>query len=206
MFDPYDAWLAIPRNQRPPTYYQLLGIAATETDRRVIEEAAIRRISQIRIYQGGPYERECIRLLNEIAAAETTLLHPARRQAYNAQLTQTAAEERNGRHGAAAPRQRPIVRFPALERRFAFPASPVAADGSPFENLGEPEPVIEFQPPPCIVSSRATEDPGLLFRFDEGRRRYRRRWRNHCYGPDAFVVIYLGCLILAGLLGFWLGG
>ena len=43
MFDPYHKWLAIAKDQRPPTYYQLLGISPHEADPEVIEEAAIRR-------------------------------------------------------------------------------------------------------------------------------------------------------------------
>ena len=38
MFDPYHKWLGIPKDQRPPTHYQLLGISPTEQDREVIEE------------------------------------------------------------------------------------------------------------------------------------------------------------------------
>ena len=43
MFDCYHRWLAIPSDQRPPTYYQLLGISPNETDPEVIDEAALRR-------------------------------------------------------------------------------------------------------------------------------------------------------------------
>jgi hypothetical protein len=86
MFDPYHKWLGIPRDQRPPTYYQLLGISADEEDPEVIEEAAIRQTAHLRTYQNGPQAHECVRLLNEIAQARTTLLSPARRQAYDARL------------------------------------------------------------------------------------------------------------------------
>ena len=78
MFDPYHKWLAIPPDQRPPTYYQLLGIAPGERDREVIEEAAIRQTSHVRTYQTSPQAQECTCLLNEIAQARATLLHPAR--------------------------------------------------------------------------------------------------------------------------------
>ena len=43
MFDPYHKWLGIPKDQRPPTFYQLLGITPGEEDVEVIEEAAIRQ-------------------------------------------------------------------------------------------------------------------------------------------------------------------
>ena len=52
MFDPYHKWLGIPKDQRPPTHYQLLGISPTEQDREVIEEAAIK--SQVDAGLSGP--------------------------------------------------------------------------------------------------------------------------------------------------------
>jgi len=52
-FDPYHKWLGIPKNLRPPTYYQLLGLSNLERDPEVIEEAAIRQSSHLRSYQLG---------------------------------------------------------------------------------------------------------------------------------------------------------
>jgi hypothetical protein len=86
MFDPYHKWLGIPKDQRPPTFYQLLGIAIDEQDLEVIEEAAIRQTAHVRGYQIGPHAAECTRLLNEIAQARQTLLNPAKRKEYDAKL------------------------------------------------------------------------------------------------------------------------
>lgn len=86
MFDPYHKWLGIPRGQRPPTHYQLLGVSSEEEDPEVIEEAAIRQAAHVRTYQSGPHATECTRLLNEIARARATLLNPARRREYDAGL------------------------------------------------------------------------------------------------------------------------
>src|SRR6266513_2126593 len=91
MFDPYHKWLGIPLDQRPPTYYQLLGIAPEEQDLEVIEEAAIRQTTHVRTYQIGPHGEHCTRLLNEIAQAKTTLLNSAKRKAYDAQLAKKHA-------------------------------------------------------------------------------------------------------------------
>jgi hypothetical protein len=91
MIDPYHKWLGISPDQQPPTHYQLLGIAPTETDPEVIEEAAIRQASHVRTYQTGPHAQECTRLLNEIAAARHTLLDPARRKTYDARLRRSPA-------------------------------------------------------------------------------------------------------------------
>src|SRR5436190_24287039 len=76
MFDPYHRWLGIPRDQRPPTYYQLLGIAADETDAEVIQEAALRQTSHVRLYQTGPYAAQATTILNEIGQARAVLLNP----------------------------------------------------------------------------------------------------------------------------------
>jgi WD40 repeat protein len=86
MFDPYHKWLGIPKDQRPPTYYQLLGLARGEDDAEVIEEAVIRQASYLRTYQIGPHAEDCTRLLNEVAEARTVLLNPAKRKEYDARL------------------------------------------------------------------------------------------------------------------------
>ncbi|MCI0381043.1 MAG: WD40 repeat domain-containing protein, partial [Gemmataceae bacterium] len=99
MFDPYHRWLGIPKDHRPPTLYQLLGIAANESDKEVIEEAAIRQTTHLRAYQIGPHAQDCTRILNEVALARTTLLNPAKRKEYDALLAQRAAQ---GAHQVAA--------------------------------------------------------------------------------------------------------
>lgn len=87
-FDPYHRWLAIPPGQRPPTYYQLLGITPTETDVEVIEEAALRQTSHVRLYQTGPYAQQAARLLNELGQARATLLNAEKRRDYDARIAQ----------------------------------------------------------------------------------------------------------------------
>ncbi|MCI0685501.1 MAG: hypothetical protein L0Y71_25650 [Gemmataceae bacterium] len=79
MFDPYHKWLGIAKEEQPPTHYRLLGINANETDRDVIEEAAIRQTTHVRTNQIGPHAA-CTRLLNEIADARSTLLDPVKRR------------------------------------------------------------------------------------------------------------------------------
>jgi hypothetical protein len=105
MFDPYHKWLGIPKAFRPPTHYQLLGIAADEEDREVIEEAAIRQTTHVRAYQIGPHADDCTRLLNEIAQARATLLHPSKRKEYDDAL----ARQANVRQATAVPlRESPV--------------------------------------------------------------------------------------------------
>src|ERR1043166_3590562 len=84
MFDPYHLWLGIPPGRRPPTHYQLLGIASTETDDEVIKEAALRQTSHVRNYQTGAHAEECTRILNEIGQARAVLLNRESRQQYDA--------------------------------------------------------------------------------------------------------------------------
>src|SRR5262245_14703378 len=93
MFDPYHKWLGIPKDQRPPTHYQLLGIAFGETDVEVIDEAAVRQTTHVRAYQIGPRAQECTKLLNEIAQAKTTLINPAKRKAYDEHLANSKASQ-----------------------------------------------------------------------------------------------------------------
>jgi WD40 repeat protein len=126
MFDPYHKWLGIPKEQRPATYYQLLGISPSETDRDVIEEAAIRQTTHLRAYQIGPHAQECTRLLNEIAQARTTLLNPGLRREYDARLAPLATVAVPARADDAVTAQPPR------------PAATTFADE--FTDLDEPRP------------------------------------------------------------------
>src|SRR5262245_7602380 len=87
MFDPYHKWLGIPKDRRPPTYYQLLGISPAEQDVEVIDGAAIRQTAYIRTFQVGPYAAACTQILNEIAQARITLINPAKRKVYDASIS-----------------------------------------------------------------------------------------------------------------------
>ncbi len=86
MFDPYHKWLGIPKDRRPPTYYDLLGITPTEDDVEVIDSAALRQIAHVRTFQSGPHGQDCARLLNELAVARRTLTSPDRRTKYDAKI------------------------------------------------------------------------------------------------------------------------
>jgi hypothetical protein len=86
MFDPYRKWLGIPEESRPPTHYQLLGIAPGEQDPEVIDAAAQRQSAFVRTFQEGEHAEEATRILGEIAEACAVLLDPERRAAYDRQL------------------------------------------------------------------------------------------------------------------------
>ncbi len=119
MFDPYHKWLGIPKEQRPPTFYQLLGISPRETDHDVIEEAAIRQTTHLRAYQMGAHAQDCTRLLNEVAQARTTLLNPELRRDYDARLAPAATAAAPAHAADAVTAQAPRVAAPAFHEEFA---------------------------------------------------------------------------------------
>ena len=86
MFDPYEKWLGIPKDQRPVTYYRLLGISPEETDAAIIAKAAQRRAAQLKAHQEGAQAQIHSRVSKEIAQAKATLLDSARRQRYDSVL------------------------------------------------------------------------------------------------------------------------
>ena len=79
-FDPYETWLGIPADRRPPTYYDLLGLAArTSPTRRRSSKAALRRMSKVRQHQIGPHSDLSQEILAELARARLILMDPDRR-------------------------------------------------------------------------------------------------------------------------------
>src|SRR5436190_6764742 len=95
-FDPYHKWLGIPKHQRPPTYYQLLGLSQGESDREVIEEAAVRQSTHLRAYQIGTHADLCTKLLNEIGRAQQVLLNPQKKREYDDRLAEKARRNVSG--------------------------------------------------------------------------------------------------------------
>jgi len=120
MFDPYHKWMGIAKGQRPPTHYQLLGIAPTESNPEVIKEAALRQTAQVRVFQTGPHGELCTRVLNEIAQARAVLLNPKLRREYDQRI-------------AAPP---PQIEMPALPEALAAPAPPAPVRRLPAINIG----------------------------------------------------------------------
>src|SRR5262245_40950274 len=151
MFDPYHKWLGIPKDQRPPTYYQLLGIAPGESDAEVIDEAAVRQTTHVRAYQIGPHAAVCTKLLNEIAQAKLTLLNPAKRKAYDEQLPKSKATHIT----AQLPMATAVTSAPAASA-FSFdePEPPIAAP-RPRRNLDIAKPAPSKSPLIWIVAGAA---------------------------------------------------
>ena len=97
MFDPYQTWLGVRCDEQPPTHYQLLDIKPSEADARTVEEAANRQAKRLQKYRDGEHAKVCARLLKEVAEARAVLLDPAKRKAYDAQLSgkSTAVKPKN---------------------------------------------------------------------------------------------------------------
>jgi hypothetical protein len=92
VFDPYEKWLGIPRDRRPVSYYQLLGIDPAETDPDVIQDATDRQADLVRTHQDGEHAEWCARILKEIAQAGATLYNPDKRNQYDAQQRKAAGK------------------------------------------------------------------------------------------------------------------
>ena len=95
-FDPYHKWLGIPPDEQPPNHYRLLGIRDLEADPDVIQAAADQRMAHLRTYQTGRYADWSQRLLNEVAAAKICLLSPAKKAAYDQQLSDLRTKSGSG--------------------------------------------------------------------------------------------------------------
>ena len=116
-FDPYHKWLGIPRDQRPVTHYQLLGISPGETDVEVIEDAATRQSTHVRTYQLGPHADICQRGLNEIAQARRTLLDAQKRKEYDATLPKAAKPKPASPRPRSAPVEIEVEPAPTATRK-----------------------------------------------------------------------------------------
>ena|SRR5271157_2582711 len=89
-FDPYETWLGIPPDRRPPTHYDLLGLAPYESDPATIDQAALRRMSKVRQHQIGPHSDQSQEILSELARARLILMDPDRRTDYDAKCEPAA--------------------------------------------------------------------------------------------------------------------
>lgn len=86
MFDPYEKWLGIPKDQRPVDYFQLLGLDPAEKNAEAIRAAAQKRFALVSRHKEGSHAQACGRLLKEIQQAHITLVTPGKRKTYEEQL------------------------------------------------------------------------------------------------------------------------
>ena len=86
-FDAYHLWLGIPPSEQPPDHYRLLGVSFLEDNPDVIANAADQRMAHVRTFQSGKHSERSQTLLNELSAARICLLNPAKKTAYDAELS-----------------------------------------------------------------------------------------------------------------------
>ena len=153
-FDPYETWLGIPADRRPPTYYDLLGLAPYESDPATIEQAALRRMGKVRQHQIGPHSDLSQEILAELARARLILMDPDRRADYDAKL-RARGESRPGPWAAPAkvgngdaPRHRPGPRR-GCPRRLRLPRPHRASRRRPVQ------PVLRLERRARLVEKRA---------------------------------------------------
>ena len=123
-FDPYHAWLGIPKWDRPANAYRLLGIEVFEENRSVIEAAANRQMSYLQeLSSGDEHIEEAQKLLGQISKARVVLLNPEKKVAYDKklsdQLDSLAAANADGSQITKKPTQSSATITPAKkEKRF----------------------------------------------------------------------------------------
>lgn len=127
-FDPYRDWLGVDASGGPPNLYRLLGLREFESEPPVIAEALDEQTAKLQSRLSGPGAAVAQQLLAQLQKARETLLHPERRQAYDAQL-----------RGEPAPAAAPPATKPT-----AAPAHPSAAHPAPHAAM---PPVAAVGPP-----------------------------------------------------------
>ena len=95
-FDPYQAWLAVAPEDRPPTLYRLLGLRALEDNRKVIKTVAAKRTAQLRKHLSGEHAADAQRLLRQVTRARATLLDRNKKAEYDKLLRERMALEDKG--------------------------------------------------------------------------------------------------------------
>lgn len=85
-FNPYREWLGLQMSSPPSNYYELLGVAAFESDPAVIAHRAELATSRVRGARPGPRIAEWQQMLSVIGGARDCLLDPASKAAYDARL------------------------------------------------------------------------------------------------------------------------
>jgi hypothetical protein len=196
--DPYD-WLGLPKEHRPPTLYQLLGLEESVDDAGVIRAATDRRFRTILPHLTGPHPLEAEQLWAELEDARDTLLDPDRRAHYDAQAGPSPlAEEPPPSSEPATPAETPISPDELAAATLPDPepwwkTAPEAPSGTqawwqqplPLDRPAPPPPVAVAPAKPHV---HAEEKPDPLVPDNSPRRR------------SAFPVMLAGGIIVVGLI------
>ncbi|MCE9528535.1 MAG: hypothetical protein K8R36_21025, partial [Planctomycetales bacterium] len=152
MFDPYQTWLGIPRQEQPPHHYRLLGITPLEEDPAVIEAAAERQTKLLQREASGPHMALAYQLCGEVAAARHCLATPAAKSAYDKRLASSL------RDAPPAPVPSPPVHSPPIQ---SPPVAPPPAAPSAHRTPTAPPAPLRPVPIPQQQSTPATADSAL---------------------------------------------
>ena len=189
-FDPYSAWLQIPRGQRPPDHYALLGLPPFSADDGQFGDSYRERYALVRKFVLGDHGEIAQRLIDELSTSHDCLTDPARKQEYDEELrrretigggepeSDTVVEE--SRHAPRVAR-RP-KRLPVARRWEPSPHEAATAAFDPYwEWLQIP---VDLRPPDHYVLLGL---PALEEDIECIRRRYRERFtlvRNQTLGKQ----------------------
>lgn len=156
--DAYSEWLGIPGANRPPNYYELLGISQGESRRSVIEQAAAAQLAKLQAPLRGPQSRLARRIKFEIDSALVCLTDPKRKVAYDQQSGSSATSRTDDYALADEPASpsppTPAVR-PTAAPRIATTRTPVASR----REQPSAAPHAPQQPEPLPLSDLPSADP-----------------------------------------------
>jgi hypothetical protein len=183
-FNPYHVFLGLSGQLSSPNYYQILALPERESDSAAITAAADRATVRVRSQRPGQHAAQWSRLLDEIQAAKTCLLDPAKKSAYDAALAQPGQAEgaaptgvqqpRPQRSGERAPNPAQPVASGARERPSAHAVAPSASEvaaflptsASPAQNpasAAQPAtPAGNYLPPGYAVSPAVAWNPAQV--------------------------------------------
>ena len=144
-FDRYHELLGIPPEEQPANHYRLLGLAAFEPRRSVIENGAARQMRYVRDLAHGPYSSDSQELLNELAEAKLCLLRPDSKATYDRQLQDQFAD------GPASSTPPALANCPESNKTL-----PMSSGRSPRPATDRPAPDADLVPRDWTIGS----DPG----------------------------------------------
>lgn len=144
-FDPYNEWLHIPDSRRPPKDYDLLGLAAGESDVDQIHAAFQRRYEFVRKYQNGRHSEVAQRMLHELTRASESM--------------KAAAVQGEPR---LEPCRAEVERFDPYEPEDVAAIARLIDDATTASTPGTPPEVEQFEPAELAETAHSIDDAKML--------------------------------------------
>ena len=149
-FDPYHLWLSIPPAEQPAHHYRLLGLELFEANPDVIDIAANRLSSWVRMEAAKGRQKVGRKLLRQIDVARTILLHPESKSKYDTGLT------KQGKSPAAQEQSTPSDRFDPYHNWLGI--APAEQPATHYRLLG----LTEFEEHPEVITAAASRQSAYL--------------------------------------------